>query len=65
MYTASGTVRNYEKDTSKNHIWDFFKKFYKYGATVFWINIVIVCVFAPMGAILGLNIQKYTPAQIQ
>lgn len=49
-----------KKTHRKNQIWDFFKKYYKYGATVFWINIVIVCVLAPIGAILGLNIQKYT-----
>ena len=49
-----------KKTYQKNQIWIFFKKYYKYGASVFWINVVLVCVLAPLAAILGLNIQKYT-----
>lgn len=45
---------------AKKQIWFFFKKYYKYGSLVFWINIALVCVLAPLGAIIGLNVQRYT-----
>ena len=49
-----------KKTDNKNQIWIFFKKYYRYGAAVFWVNIVLVCFFSPLGAIVGLNIQRYT-----
>ena len=44
----------------QNQIWFFFRNYYKYGAKVFWINVFLVCVLSPLGAIIGLNVQRNT-----
>ena len=44
---------------NKNFLF-FFKRYYKHGAAVFWINIIIACVLSPAGSVIGLWMKKQT-----